>query len=436
MFKSRQLSIALTLATTLMMLGCGHPSTLGVQAGPRVTAWQNDEPETLPEGAEPDEATLKTAPAGVVPDQLIVAVKPGVRAVLAAPDSEIKTIKTLSLGTQFQVVQIPAGMSRDEAIARLKRQPGVDTVHPNRIYGVNLTPNDVKFVDQWGMRKDRMNAPAAWEKGVNASNITVAVLDTGVDYNHPELKGRVIVGPDLADKDNDPMDVHGHGTHVAGIVGASGNNSEGIAGVAWNCKILAVKVLGDKGNGTSDSVAEGIKYAADHGAKVINLSLGTDQLDIDAYLHAAMEYAFKKGTLVVAAAGNAGGQVGSPANDPYAIAVSSTSNFWKLEWLSFFSNRGDKIEVAAPGGGIWSLLPTRESNIGRSQGRTTYGKLSGTSMACPYVSGEAALIFAQHPNWTPDQVRARIRNAVDDRGAAGKDAKYGYGRINLAKALD
>ncbi|MFP5502825.1 MAG: S8 family peptidase, partial [Candidatus Sericytochromatia bacterium] len=274
-----------------------------------------------------------------------------------------------------------------------------------------------------------------WEKGVSAKNVIVAVLDTGVDYNHPELQGRVVPGYDVADKDNDPMDRHGHGTHVAGIIGAARNNGEGISGVA-DCKIMPIKVLGDNGSGTTDSVLEGIKYAVDHGAKVINMSLGTSDPSIDPVLHMGLEYAYKKGVVVVAAAGNDGGKVGSPANDPYAIAVSSTSRFWLFEWRSFFSNRGDQIEVAAPGGGIWSLLPVGQSTLGAKQGRSMYGKLSGTSMAAPFVAGEAAMILAQHPNWTVEQVRNRIRQAVDDKGARGRDSNYGFGRINLAKALD
>jgi thermitase len=430
MLKQSKLSIALTLLGALLAAGCGHvdlPAGAGSAARPAIgMAEDTDGP---PAGAEPDEATLQ-APPNVVPDQLIVQVQPGTRVVLAA-DDELRPIREFDMGYRYQVVRIPAGMSRDEAIARLQHRAGVRMVAPNRIYSATFTPSDTMFNQQWGL--DRIGAKSAWDKGVSASGVTVAVLDTGVDYNHPELKGRVIKGPDLADQDDDPRDVHGHGTHVSGIIGAAGNNNEGIAGVAWNCKILAVKVLSDNGNGTTDAVVEGIRYAADHGARVINMSLGTGAKDtsIDPVLHYAMEYAYKKGVVIVAAAGNEHGQVTCPANDPYAIAVSSTSAFWKFEWLSMFSNKGEKVEVAAPGGGIWSLFPTSGAKMGRN-----YGKLSGTSMAAPFVSGEAALIIAQHPTWTPAQVRARIDSAVDDKGSAGRDDKYGYGRINLAKALD
>jgi thermitase len=425
MLKRSKSMLSLATLGALLLAGCGQvnaPASLHT----RVSAAAAD--DEVPAGAEP-EVTVTLTQAPQVEDQLIVAVQPGMRVTLAATDPQ--PIKQFDMGYHFQVVKIPAGMSRDEAIKRLQARPGVKAVAPNRAYAVSMTPNDPMFSQEWGMQANRINAGAAWDKQLDASKVTVAILDTGVDYNHPELAGRVILGPDVADKDTDPMDVHGHGTHVAGIIGAAGNNGQGIAGVAWNCKIMAIKVLGNKGAGTTDNVLEGIKYAADHGARVINMSLGTSDPSIDPVLHMGLEYAYKKGCVIVAAAGNEHGQVGSPANDPHAIAVSSTSSLWMFEWLSTFSNHGEKVEVAAPGGGIWSLFPSKNGKLG-----TMYGKLSGTSMACPYVAGEAALILSQHPNWTADQVRARIDQAVDDKGAKGRDQKYGFGRINLKKALD
>ena len=426
MFVQPKLPIALALLGALLASGCGRVELPASGAGGRPAVGLAGADDEMPAGAEPDEASFQ-AQREDVSDQLIVQVAPGTRAVLSADGPQ--TIREFEMGHRYQVVKIPQGMSRQEAIERLSRRPGVRMVAPNRRYFTTMTPSDAMFNQQWGL--DRTNAKKAWDKGINASNVTVAVLDTGVDYNHPELKGRVIKGPDLADKDNDPMDVHGHGTHVSGVIAAAGNNNEGIAGVAWNAKILAIKVLSDNGSGTTDAVMQGIKYAADNGARVINLSLGTSDPTIDPVLHVAMEYAYKKGVLIVAAAGNDRSLVGSPANDPYAIAVSSTSSFWKFEWLSTFSNRGEKVEVAAPGGGIWSLMPSNGGKMGRM-----YGKLSGTSMAAPFISGEAALIIAQHPGYTVEQVRNRIRMATDEKGSAGRDSKYGYGRMNLAKALD
>ena len=435
------------LIATMAVVGCGQAPT----APKRLTraaktvqppAWQA-EPDAPPPGSgwdQGDEASFAGPAQPMVPNQLIVAVEPGRRVLLnhdgkAAPRVThipgFQPVREFTMGYQYQVVSIPPGMTREEAERRIAAQPGVRGVHANRSYSTCLTPSDTRFSEQYALKSDRIDAVSAWDRQIDASKVIVAVLDTGVDYNHPDLAGRVLLGPDLAEGDNDPMDTHGHGTHVAGIIGAAGNNGQGVAGVAWNCKIMAIRVLDEKGNGDTAGVVEGIKYATDHGAKVINMSLGTSNPVLDPVIHAALDYAHKRGVTVVAAAGNNRGQVGSPANDPFAIAVSSTSSFWKFEWFSLFSNRGQKVDVAAPGGGILSTLPRTGSRLG-----SMYGKLSGTSMAAPFVAGEAALILAQHPDWKFEAVRGRIRQAVDDKGASGKDDKYGWGRINVRKALD
>jgi thermitase len=432
-FKLRALAPTSAMLVALFVAGCGSaPATLSSQPAtgldPSLTS--SREVDAPPAGAEADVASVRVIRGDVVPDQIIVGVQPGHRAILALGNAP-KPIREFDLGLHYQVLKLPAGMSRDQAIKKLKSQPGVQVAVPNRIYGTSLVPNDPMYSQQWSLHANRGNGEAAWDKHVDASGVTVAVIDTGVDYGHPDLAGRVIQGPNLADKTADPMDNHGHGTHVAGIIGAAGNNGQGVCGVSWNCKILAIKVLGKDGSGSTDTVVEGIKYAVDHGAKVINLSLGTSDPSIDPVVHVALAYAHDHGVVTIAAAGNSHSEVGSPANDPNAIAVSSTSSFWAFEWMSLFSNFGDKVEVAAPGGGILSTLPTHGSTVG-----TLYGKLSGTSMAAPFVAGEAALIFAQHPDWSADQVRARIDQAVDHKGTAGRNTHYGFGRVNLARALD
>lgn len=403
----------------------------GLDEPAQVLPLQADGSEALPSGAGPDLPSVQVLPASEEADQILVALKPGTR-VLLQEAGGFQTLKSMSLGQQLQLVKLPPGMSKAQAYARLRSQPGVAMVGPNRRYQVSASgPNDPQYDDQWGLQSRWTKAPAAWAKGPAGEGVTVAVLDTGVDYTHPELAGRVILGPNLADRTTDPMDTHGHGTHVAGIVAAAGNNGQGVAGVAWKAKILAIKVLGKAGAGNTDTVVEGIKYACDHGAKVINLSLGSPDASIDPVLHMALVYAKQKGVLVVAAAGNNGGAINSPANDPLAVCVTSTSSFWLFEWASSFSCRGEQAEVAAPGGSVLSTLPVRGSTMGQG-----YGRLSGTSMACPFVAGEAALIWSQHPSWSDEQVRNRIRQAVDDKGASGRDARYGFGRVNLERALD
>lgn len=389
--------------------------------------------EDAPLGASAEGADFALTQPKSISNQLILELKPGselqssVRGFATASGGQM--VQTISVGKQYAVIQLPSGMSLDEGKKLYATHPAVNSVGENRVYGVALVPNDPSFDDQWAY--DKIQPEKVWDQKIDASKVTVAVLDTGIDYTHPELEGRVIKGYNFVDNSLDVMDRFGHGTHVAGIIGAKGNNGIGVAGLAWNVNLLAVKVLGDNGQGSTAAVMKGIQYAADMGAKVINMSLGSPDTAIDPALQTAIAYANAKGSLVVAAAGNNRGGVGSPANDPGAIAVSSTSKFLFWEYLSWFSNRGDKIEVSAPGGGIWSTVPMNPNQTGA----TGYGKLSGTSMACPMVAAEAALLFAKYPSWTNQMVRARIQSAVDDKGANGRDAKYGFGRINLAKAL-
>lgn len=369
--------------------------------------------------------------ADAVRNQIIVQVKPSAayRVASYTNDAGARVVQSIEMNDRFQVITLPAGMTAEEGMAKYSKQEGVVAAMPNRIYGVTMEPNDPYYEKGWA--EDKVKAPTAWDQGILASNVTVAILDTGIDYRHPDLQGRVLVGWNFADNNNDVMDRFGHGTHVAGIIGASGNNGIGVAGIAWTAKLLAIKVLSDSGQGSTAAVLNGIKYAADNGAKIINMSLGSPDTTIDPALSTAIAYARAKGCLVICAAGNNHGQVGSPANDPGAIAVSSTSKFLLWEYMSSFSNRGNKIEVAAPGAGIWSTVPLDPNRTGS----TMYGKLSGTSMAAPMVSGEAALIWGKHPDWTADQVRYVIDTAVDHKGSSGRNSHYGFGRINLAKAL-
>ncbi|HBN10025.1 MAG TPA: hypothetical protein DD435_15750 [Cyanobacteria bacterium UBA8530] len=403
-----------------VLTGCANsaPGTPDLSSDP---AWQ-------PPGAVREELVIKPQAPSVRQNQIIVALKPGVKT-LKVQSVDERVIQSLSLTSHYQVVSLPAGMSIEEGKALYSKNPGVSYVAENRIYHTNTVLNDPLLDQEWAFRKNRINMEPVWGRSIDASGIVVAVLDSGIDFNHPEFAGRVMRGWNFADNSSDVMDRVGHGTHVAGIIGASGNNGQGISGVA-NCKLMAVKVLNDRGEGTTDAVAAGIKYAADYGAKVINMSLGSSDTRIDPVIHEALGYARDRGCLVLAAAGNDSAAVGCPANDPQAMAVSSTSNFLLFEYFSWFSNRGEQVVVAAPGGSILSTLPLG-SNL---MGATSYGKLSGTSMATPFVAGEAALLFALHSDWTPDQVRQRIIDSAD-RKKGGRNVFYGWGRINIGKAV-
>ncbi|MCB9079443.1 MAG: peptidase S8 [Anaerolineaceae bacterium] len=278
---------------------------------------------------------------------------------------------------------------------------------------------------------NKINAPEAWLRCVQGEGVTVAVVDTGIDLDHPDLQANLVSGQSFVTGVSSPDDDEGHGTHVAGMVAGVGNNG-GIIGVAPKAKLMPVKVLNSQGSGSTLAIALGIEWAADHGARVINLSLGgvNDSLT----LQSAVDYALSKGVLLVAAGGNCGDasfaangcsfqdQPVYPAADPDVVAVASTTS---LDTQSSFSNEGSYIEVAAPGSSIFSTYPPGG-----------YATLSGTSMASPHVAGLAALIWSQNPDWTNQDVRTRIRATAHDLGSSGWDSKFGYGRIDADAALD
>lgn len=302
-------------------------------------------------------------------------------------------------------------------------------IEPHYLYMTNETdvlndgtveiPNDVLFTEyQWNLPIIETNRGWNLTKGNN--DVIVAVVDTGVDLKHPDLQGRLLPGYNAVAPDKKPMDDVGHGTHVAGIISANVNNHEGIAGMMWGGKILPVKALDSSGSGTSYSVAEGIIWAADHGAKVINLSLG-NYADAN-FLHEAVKYAYDRDIVIVAATGNDNTErPGYPAAYPEVLSVSATdTNLGRAS----FSNYGDYIDVMAPGESIASTYPDNQ-----------YAALSGTSMASPHVAALAALIRSINPTLKNTEVMDIIRNNVIDLGDKGRDKYFGYGQIDVYSAL-
>ncbi|MGC8780520.1 MAG: S8 family serine peptidase, partial [Anaerolineae bacterium] len=303
-------------------------------------------------------------------------------------------------------------------LSALASRPEVRYAERNGIACAGLTPTDPDYSNPYLVYAPQLlNAPAAWDYTTGYATVTVAVVDTGVSLSHPEFAGRILPGWDFVNSDSDPSDDNGHGTHVAGIIAAAMNNGLGTTGLAPNVSILPVKVLGAAKSGTWANVSLGIRYAADYGAKVINLSLGgttpsTALLD-------AIRYAQSKGALVVAAAGNNGSSAPFyPAYYDEVVAVSATDEYDQY-WT--ISNYGTWVDVAAPGSSIWSTYWTTSNPNG-------YGFMSGTSMAAPHVSGLAALIWSVNPTLSPAQVRDIIQSTAVDKGAAGFDPYYGWGR--------
>jgi len=303
-------------------------------------------------------------------------------------------------------------------------------VEPNMKVQAQLVPNDPYWDLQWGPQ--RIEADYAWNTTVGDSSFLVAVVDTGIDYTHPDLVANYApLGYDWVNTDLDPLDDFGHGTHCAGIIATVLNNSVGIAGLA-QVRVMAEKVLDSLGGGYDDWVANGIVHAADQGAKIISMSFGG--YGESNLIHDAVQYAYGKGVLLVAAAGNDNTNVKSyPAAYDEVIAVAATDQYDSKAGLS---NWGDWIELAAPGVNIYSTMPTYHVTLNDYGYAMNYDYLSGTSMACPHVSGAAALLWSQYPNKTRDWLRLWLRYTAEDLGEPGFDEYYGHGRINVRKALE
>jgi thermitase len=318
-----------------------------------------------------------------------------------------------------------------------------------------ITPNDPGWPDQWGPLK--INAPVAWGITAGTPDVVIAVLDSGIRLNHPDLADNLWINPgetpgnDLDDdgngkiddfqgwhfyhawngqvfvpeEDNHVADDFGHGTHVAGIAAARINNDRGIAGMAGGSRLMTVKVLDQHGDGWYSDVARGIVYAADNGARIINLSLGG--APSSETLQEAVNYAHAHGVLAVAATGNDGGAVLYPAACEHVLAVAATD---RNDGRPSFSNHGPQVDVAAPGVGIYSTWYT-----------TDYLTKSGTSTAAPHVSGLAALIWSVRAGLMPSQVTRMItRTTADVNGDGtsalpGWDEYLGWGRIDAGRAL-
>ncbi|ELK47939.1 UNVERIFIED_CONTAM: S8 family peptidase [Halobacillus marinus] len=304
----------------------------------------------------------------------------------------------------------------DAVVKALNNNPNVEYAEPNYIFDVTWTPNDTYYSGyQYGPQNT--NTEAAWDITRGSSNQEIAIVDSGVDYNHPDLKNKTIKGYDFVDNDYDPMDLNNHGTHVAGTAAAQTNNGSGVAGMAPNTKILAVRALDANGSGSLNNIANAIRYSADQGAEVINLSLGCN-CDTQT-LEDAVNYAWNKGSVIIAAAGNDGVRTTfEPASYDNVIAVGAVDRYNRK---ASFSNYGTWVDVTAPGVDIASTVP----NGG-------YAYLSGTSMASPHVAGLAGLLASQ--GRSNSNIRAAIEQTADP--ISGTGSYFQHGLINSYNAVN
>lgn len=347
-------------------------------------------------------------------------------------------------------VRTSPGVSVTETLAMLRRNGDIEQARPDYRARLAENPNDSFFYKyQYNLRNRGIvldvsdtiqpqttanadiKATTAWDETKGDPGVVIAIVDSGVDRTHPDLAAKVVsAGHDFANDDEDATDDHWHGTHVAGIAAADTNNAEGIAGVAWNCKILPVKVTEADGTGYYSWIIDGIIWATDQGAKVINISMGGDA--DDPFLEDACKYAYDRGVVVVASAGNDSGTVVYPAAyDDYVLAVAATDY---NDEVADFSNFGPEVDVAAPG--VYILGPAPQWFVG--DGYLPYLFGSGTSSAAPHVAGLAALIMSLKPDLKPAEVMKIIRYTADDVNRTahpGRDDHVGFGRINMQRAL-
>jgi thermitase len=353
------------------------------------------------------------------PAEIIVKFKPNVgpsEMALVHRKSGGQVKKTIpSLGVQ--IVNIPHGHVPDKVKA-YSANPAISYAEPNYQCQVVGSPDDNYINLQWSL--SNIKAPQAWDVTRGNRNINIAILDSGVDLDHPDLADKIVANANFSSSPTTD-DLYGHGTHVAGIAAANTNNGIGIAGIGFDSTIMNVKVLGDNGSGFYTWVATGITWAADNGAEIINLSLGSTSYSIT--LENAVRYAWSKGVVVVAAAGNSGSSIPFyPAYYTDCLAVAATDI---NDNLPYWSTTGDWVDIAAPGVSILSTYKDKN-----------YGYMSGTSMASPHAAGLAALLFSvvadsNGNGLLNDEVRDRIETTSDNLGISG----IGSGRINAYRAV-
>ncbi|MBU0573147.1 MAG: S8 family serine peptidase, partial [Candidatus Margulisbacteria bacterium] len=376
------------------------------------------------------------------PDQIIVQFKPGIT--IDSPSKLPDVVKAkelfkgISTGITAKGAQLPdlsntyllyleEGANIPAAVQSFSSDPGVIYAEPNyRVKALTTTPNDPHYSSQWFFEK--IGAPSAWDVTTGSASVYAAVLDTGIDYRHVDLAAKIILGHDWANNDNDPMDDNGHGTHIAGIIGAVTDNSIGVAGVSWQSQIMAIKVLDSSGSGFISDVALGIREAADYPVNVINMSFG--DYSNTSTLKNAVDYAYAKGCLMAAAAGNENTDDPIyPAAYDNVLAVAATDqddrrSVWSGSYSA--SNYGAWVNIAAPGSSIYSTW--------RSD---TYRNDNGTSMATPVVVGSICLLLSSNPALSQSDIKTRILDTADniDTLNPGYEGLLGSGRLNLFKAL-
>ena len=380
-----------------------------------------------------------------VPGQVIVKLKSGygMDDLLSLQSAAVDSSRELPMG--YLLLDITGGVL--DACSEIGQKDYVDVVEPNYVRYLQFEPNDPSWNIQWNLKLS--HAAEGWDFTTGNANVTVAVIDTGVDYNHPELINNLVDGKNFRTTSESYLDDSGHGTAVTGVIGAVGNNLLGIAGAAWNVSIMPLRACGDAGLicRVSDEV-EAIEEAIAQNVDIINLSLGGTNPSV--LEEESINRAWNNGILIFAAVGNQGKlgkfndpenteNIAFPAGYKNVCGVSSivypVAGKLSIVQLSDFSNSGDAVSVTAVGTHVMTTAPTYVADYSIFGAATDYGRISGTSFSTPLVSGLAAIIKSQFPNMTNVEIRKRIEDSARDIGSPGRDDKFGHGLVDFYSAL-
>jgi subtilisin family serine protease len=351
-----------------------------------------------------------------VPDRVLVkptakTTEANLRALLAAHGAHQQdVIRQIDV----RIVQVPSG-KLDAVLAALKQNPSVEFAEEDYLLPPEAIPNDPYYAYAWHLPK--IGASAAWDLATGSSNVTIAILDSGIEATHPDLAPLLVPGWNFYDNNDNTADVTGHGTPVAGTASAAGNNGQGVVGITWGCRIMPVRICDTNGYASLSTIASGLTWAADQGARVANISYRASS---GSTITSAAQYFQAHGGVVAVSAGNNGIFDSSPDN-PYVLTVSATD---VNDALAPFANTGNNIDLAAPGSDIMTTAAGGD-----------YGSGTGTSFSAPVVAGVAALMVSINPALTGADIQNLLKQSADDLGAPGWDTSYGWGRVQAAAAV-